>query len=169
VGDACRALRQASAEESLIKNKEGKTMGYNILVVEDTRDWRVKLVGYLLEEGEYNVTEAEDYETATELIRNQPLDVALIDIRLIDWDERNAQGMQLLRQLDEVSEINGTQSIVITGYGSAGLMREAFRDHKVVDFIEKQAFDPDEFRTIVLRAAVTARELRGEIIDRKYK
>jgi DNA-binding NtrC family response regulator len=144
-------------------------MAYNVLVVEDTIDWRTKLVGYLIEEGEYNIFEAEDYETATRLLQDQALDVALIDIRLVDWDERNEQGMQLLRQLDEISESNGTQSIVITGYGTSDRMREAFRDHKVVDFIEKQSFDPEEFKKTVLEAAETARELRGEIIDRKYK
>jgi DNA-binding NtrC family response regulator len=143
-------------------------MAYNVLVVEDTPDWRAKLVGYLVEEKEYNVYEAGDYETATELIENQPLDVALIDIRLIDWDEKNEQGMELLRQLDEVAAVNGTQSIVVTGYGTGERMREAFRDHQVVDFIAKQKFNPQEFKKTVLEAAERAHAARGEIIDKKY-
>lgn len=144
-------------------------MTYSVLVVEDTPDWRAKLVGYLIEdEEEYNIFEADDYETATQLLQEQPLDVALIDIRLVDWDETNEQGMQLLRELDEISDLNGTQSVIITGYGTKDRMREAFRDHQVVDFIEKQRFDPEEFRTIVRRAAEKACRRRGEIIDKKY-
>jgi DNA-binding NtrC family response regulator len=144
-------------------------MAYNVLVVEDTPDWRVKLVGYLLAEGEYNIFEAEDYETATKLLEEQPLDVALIDLRLVDWDEQNDQGMELLRQLDHVSQENGTQSIVITGYGTKERMREAFRDHIVVDFIAKRTFDPDEFKRTVLQAAETACVLRREITGKRYK
>ena len=143
-------------------------MAYNVLVVEDTPDWRAKLVGYLVETGEYNVHEAGDYETAAGVIEDQPLDVALIDIRLIDWDEKNEQGMELLQQLDEVAEINGTQAIVVTGYGTQERMREAFRDHGVVDFIAKQKFDPEEFKRTVLEAAERAHEVRGEITDKKY-
>jgi hypothetical protein len=47
-------------------------------------------------------------------------------------------------------------------------MREAFRDHQVVDFIEKQHFDPKEFKEIVMRAARKARRRRGQIIDENY-
>jgi len=144
-------------------------MVYNVLVVEDTADWRAKLVGYLIQEGVYVVFEAADLETAVELLESQPLDVAIIDIRLVDWDELNDQGMKLLRQLDEISDINGTQAIIITGYGTKDRMREAFRDREVVDFIEKKHFHPDEFKRSVLKAVQTARELRAEIIDRELK
>ena len=144
-------------------------MAYNVLVVEDTPDWRTKLIGYLVEdEEEYDIFEADDYETATALLQEQSFDVALIDIRLVDWDEENEQGMQLLRELDEIADLNGTQSAIITGYGTKDRMREAFRDHPVVDFIEKQRFDPDEFKMIVREAAEKACRRRAEIIDRKY-
>lgn len=143
-------------------------MAFNVLVIEDTPDWRAKLVGYLIEEEEYNIHEADNYEKASELLKKQPFDVAVVDIRLVDWDERNEQGMQLLRELDEIAEINGTQAIVITGYGTRDRMREAFRDHRVVDFIEKQRFNPEEFKTTVLEAARKAFQRRGEIIDEKY-
>jgi DNA-binding NtrC family response regulator len=145
-------------------------MAYNILVVEDTPDWRKKLVGYLIGAGEeeFNIYEADNYESASQLLKKQPLDVVVMDIRLVDWDEKNEQGMQLLRELDEVASLNGTQSIVITGYGTKERMREAFRDHQVVDFIEKQRFDPEEFKAMVLKAAENAFQKRGEILDNKY-
>lgn len=139
-------------------------MSYNILVVEDTPDWRGKLVGYLIEEGEYNVVEAHNYKTATELLYKDPYDVVLLDLRLIDWDERNEQGMQLLCELDSIAELNGTQAIVITGYATRQRMRVAFRDHQVVDFIEKQRFDPQEFKATVLQAAHRAYDRRAEIL-----
>jgi DNA-binding NtrC family response regulator len=143
-------------------------MAYNILVIEDTPDWRAKLVGYLIEEGEYNIHEADNYESASELLQEQPFDVAVVDIRLVDWDEKNEQGMQLLRELDEIADINGTQAVVITGYGTKDRMREAFRDHDVVDFLEKQHFDPEEFKATVLKAAQMAFRRRGKIIDKKF-
>jgi DNA-binding NtrC family response regulator len=144
-------------------------MAYNLLVVEDSLDWRTKLVGYLIEDGEeHNIFEAGDYETATQLLQKQPFDVVLIDIRLVDWDETNEQGMQLLRALDEISNVNATQSVVITGYGTKDTMREAFRDHQVVDFIEKQRFDPEEFKMIVHGAAQKAYRRREAIIENKF-
>ncbi|MFH1636457.1 MAG: response regulator [Chloroflexota bacterium] len=144
-------------------------MSYNVLVIEDTPDWRSKIVGYLVETGEYNLKEADDYQTAIELLDNDPFDVAIVDIRLVDWDETNEQGMKLLNKLDEIAEINGTQSIVLTGYATKERMREAFRDHQVVDFIEKQRFSPQEFKDTVLSAAKKAFDRRGEIIENKYQ
>jgi hypothetical protein len=47
-------------------------------------------------------------------------------------------------------------------------MREAFRDHQVVDFIEKQRFNPKEFKRIVREAGEKAYRRRGEITDKKY-
>ena len=143
-------------------------MAYNVLVIEDTPDWRTKLVGYLIEEGEYDILEADDYETASALLQREPFDVAVVDIRLVDWDDTNEQGMQLLRELDELAEINGTQAVVITGYGTKERMREAFRDHQVVDFIEKQHFAPEEFKATVLKAAEKAFRRRGEILDERF-
>jgi DNA-binding NtrC family response regulator len=143
-------------------------MRYNILVVEDTPDWRTKLVGYLIEEDEYKVFEAANYESASELLQTQPFDAALLDIRLTDWDETNEQGMQLLREVDEIREINGTQAIVITGYGTKDRMRRAFRDHQAVDFIEKAHFDPEEFKATVQEAAARAYLRRGEIIAKRF-
>jgi DNA-binding NtrC family response regulator len=142
-------------------------MAYNVLVVEDTSDWRMKLVGYLVETGQYDIQEADNYEKASRLIQHQPFDVAVVDIRLVDWDEKNEQGMQLLRELDEAAWANGTQSIVITGYGTKERMRTAFRDHQVVDFIEKQHFSPKEFKMRVLEAAQKASGRRREILAKK--
>ena len=147
--------------------EEGTKMAYNILVIEDHRDWRTKLVGYLLEEGEYNILWADNYENASELLQKRPFDVVTVDIRLVDWDEKNEQGMQLLRELDEITTAAGTQAIIITGYGTSTLMREAFRDYQVVDFIGKRYFDPQEFKAVVLEAAKKACRRRGEILDSK--
>jgi DNA-binding NtrC family response regulator len=143
-------------------------MAYNILVVEDTSDWRRKLVGYLVEEGEYSVLEADNYRKASELIQRVPFDVVVLDIRLTDWEEKDEHGMQLLRELDPVADMNGTRAIMITGYGTIDRMREAFRDHQVVDFIEKQHFSPKEFKTTVLKAAEQARLKREETMGGKY-
>ena len=143
-------------------------MSYNILVVEDTPDWRTKMVGYLIEEGEYDVAEAKDYETARKLLHEELFDVVLLDIRLTDWDECDEQGMQLLRELDSIAELNGTQAIVITGYPTMYRMREAFRDHHVVDFLMKQHFDPQEFKATVLEATHRAYSSRAEILEKRY-
>jgi len=144
-------------------------MAYNVLIVEDTPDWRAKLVGYLVQdEEEYNIFEAGDYETALQILDDQPLDVAVIDIRLVDWDETNEQGMLLLKELDRIADVNGTQAIVITGYGDKQKMRTAFRDYRVIDFIEKHWFKPVEFKETVRKAAEEAYRAREEVIDTKY-
>jgi DNA-binding NtrC family response regulator len=143
-------------------------MVYNALIVEDTWEWRTKLADYLIEEGEYNVFEAADYKTATKLLQEQPFDVVTVDLRLVDWDQTDEEGMKLLEEIAEIGQGNGTQAIVITGYGTMERMHRAFRDHQVFDFIGKMDFDPREFKENVRKAAEKAYEIRSEIFDRQH-
>jgi DNA-binding NtrC family response regulator len=137
-------------------------VAYNVLVVEDTPDWRVHLIHYLIEdEEEYGIFEAETYESAIRLLREQPFDVVTVDLRLVDWDTTDEGGMELLEEIDEIRQRNGTQAIVITAYGTMERMRQAFKDHQVFDFIEKTCFNPWGFCETVRRAAEQAYRMRS--------
>jgi len=138
-----------------------------ILVVEDRSDWRKKLTGILKEEG-YSVREAANYDKAVSLLQKHVFDLVLLDLRLVDWNERDFKGMDLLNDLDKLADEQGTNVIIITGYGTAEHARKAFKDHHVFDFLTKAKFDLQEFKTLVAEAIENAYAKRGDILDEKW-
>ena len=125
-----------------------------ILIVEDYADWRELLSGMLRREG-HEVETAETLQRARDFIReNKDLDLAILDIRLVETDESNEDGMQLL------SEIHNHQGfarvIMISGHGTMEKQRRAFREFKAFDFFRKEQFDSEEFRLGVQEAVEEA-------------
>ncbi len=86
---------------------------YHILVVDDQKNWQRALKDLLEGDLGCKVSIAETFEKAKEMIR-QNFDLAVLDVRLIDEQVFNVQGLALLRQIE--SEFPTTKSIVITGY-----------------------------------------------------
>lgn len=69
----------------------------------------------------------------------------VLDIRLDEADQTNIEGMDLLQTLN--SHLGEAVTILmLTGYGTKAQMREAFKDYRVADFLEKQTFDNVRFR-----------------------
>lgn len=132
-----------------------------ILVVDDLADWRKTMTEILKNEG-YDVVSASSFDKAAALLAKEAFDVAIIDIRLVDWDTRNKQGIQLL---DKVSPELGTQVIIATAYGTVETAREAFRDYGVFDYLVKQKWNPGEFRKKVREAVRVARSKKADTIS----
>ncbi|MBN1933457.1 MAG: response regulator [Anaerolineae bacterium] len=86
-----------------------------ILVVDDLSDWRATLRGMLREEG-YEVHVADSSSSALALLESDSFDLALLDVRLDETDEDNAEGLSLA---SEISHRWPTVKIaIITGYGT---------------------------------------------------
>ena len=84
-----------------------------ILIVDDFADWRELLRGLLQREG-YSVHSAATLHEAREYVdQSKDLDLAILDIRLIETDETNEDGMRLLREIHERQTF--TKVIMITG------------------------------------------------------
>ena len=125
-----------------------------ILIVEDFADWRELLQDLLQREG-YDVKSAATLQEAQDHIDQAgDLDLAILDIRLVETDETNQDGMVLL---DEIREHRSfTQVIMITGHGTMESQRKAFREYHAFDFFRKEQFDSEEFRQAVREAVEKA-------------
>lgn len=91
----------------------GIRAGGTVLVVDDADNWRSTLIR-LLEGRGHTVYAAASYEEALVLLRRHPIDVAVLDIRLIDSDELNQDGLRLARQV--VALYPRAATILLTGF-----------------------------------------------------
>ena len=92
-----------------------------ILIVDDEASVAFFLREGLKDLGEgYDVDTTGSAESALERINCQPFDLAVIDYRL-----PGLNGLDLIKQLNDVCP--GTQTILITAYGSPELEDEAYR------------------------------------------
>jgi CheY-like chemotaxis protein len=84
-----------------------------ILVVEDYWNWRDFLKCVLEEEGHQVRTASTHSEAQTEL-RRRDFDVVILDMRLVDTEKYNVQGMALLKQIKQQTPQTG--AVILTGY-----------------------------------------------------
>ena len=137
-----------------------------ILIVEDYADWQELLGGILRREG-HDVQTAGDLKAARDLIRNtKDLDLAILDIRLVETDASNEDGMKLLAEIHHQTRF--TRVIMISGHGTMEKQRKAFREFRAFDFFRKEQFDSDEFRRGVQEAVAEAARERSRSKDTEY-
>ncbi|HQU83459.1 MAG TPA: response regulator, partial [Pyrinomonadaceae bacterium] len=122
-----------------------------ILILDDSDEWKVTL-RLLLENAGYYVDVAASLEEAQSYLQNSFYHVAIFDIRLVDSDTKNIQGLELLEELYQNKMLGDMKIIVFSAYGTKELMRETFRQYRVTDFLEKDNFDGTDFITTVKNA-----------------
>jgi two-component system response regulator RegX3 len=91
---------------------ESRIIG-RILVVDDQDNWREALTSLLSTEG-YEVRAVSCFEDAAEEISQGVFDVVVLDVRLMDTDVFNVQGLELLRLAK--GQEKAPRAMVITGY-----------------------------------------------------
>lgn len=113
-----------------------------ILVLDDLENWRDQQVETLSKGGFY----AESASTVDEALRRLTENyyhVLIVDIRMVDSDQGNKEGIDLLGELDKRG-LSGTITVIVhSAYGTPERMRKAFRYHKVADFLSKDNFHQD--------------------------
>ncbi len=134
----------------------------DVLIIEDTQEWREMLRNLLEAEG-YRVFEASTAAEAMELLTSRPFHLALVDISLRYQDESDESGMHLLAAMKKHGLDRVVRSIVISGYGTRRRMRRAFVDYDVADFIPKEEFDTEEFLAIVQRVFETEIKINPDL------
>lgn len=137
-----------------------------ILIVEDYADWRELLSGLLQREGHQveavaTLDEARGYFDST-----KDLDLAILDIRLVETDEANEDGLRLLSEIQACRSF--TRVIMITGHGTMETQRRAFREFHAFDFFRKEQFDSREFREGVREAVQEAARERKAWKEKDY-
>jgi DNA-binding NtrC family response regulator len=137
-----------------------------VLVVDDYSDWRDLLCGMLEREG-LSVESAASLEEALAYIdENKDLDLVILDIRLVEAEENNEDGMRLLAEIR--NRLSFTRVIMVTGYGTMETQRKAFRDFQAFDFFSKAQFDSEEFRRAFQEAVEQAVRDRQAWKDKEY-
>ncbi len=111
-----------------------------ILVVDDDQRWRNTFHRFLNAEG-YSVTLTSSFQEAIEALEKGCFHLAVVDIRLVDWDKDNEEGLKILAHMKEMGLAEVTKSIVVTAYGTTARQRSAFKKYNVLDFIPKEGED----------------------------
>jgi DNA-binding response OmpR family regulator len=127
-------------------NRQGR-----VLIVDDLEKWRKELTVTLQREG----LSADSASTATEVLDRLSetlYHLLILDIRLVDSDPTNTEGIDLLRELDERGLSEATSVIILSAHGTPEQMRLAFKDYKVADFLSKNNFTKSLFLEIVQQA-----------------
>jgi CheY-like chemotaxis protein len=138
------------------------------LVVDDDQSW-LETLSEELEDHDYIVNRAASREEAEHLLRKHNYDVVVMDINLTDApsDDQNEpldkQGMELIQSMRRYAKKKDLAVVIVTGYGTPNIIREAFKKLGVEDILPKQDFKLDEFRAIVEKAtANTYLRMAGE-------
>ncbi|MEW6361919.1 MAG: sigma-54-dependent transcriptional regulator [Pyrinomonadaceae bacterium] len=128
----------------------------NILIVDDEQSYR-QLLTLVFESDGHSIRTASNGREALELIKAEPADVIITDVRMPDMD-----GIELLKSAREYQPDIGV--VLMTAFASVETAREAFK-LGADDFIQKP-FDVEELKLIV-RKTLEKQELIDE--NRAFK
>lgn len=137
-----------------------------ILIVEDNADWRDLLTGLLQREGHEVEAVASLPDGRAHVAAARDLDLAVVDIRLVEADETNEEGLSLLADIR--ARQPHTRVVMISGHATMGIQRRAFREFRAFDFFRKEEFDTDEFRRTVREAIEQAGRERAARKESDY-
>ena len=84
-----------------------------VLIVDDQDNWRTAL-RTLIEDANVRVTEASNFDEAKRLLTSARFDLVVLDVRLVDQDEFNVEGLDLLNLIH--AAIPDTKTVILTGY-----------------------------------------------------
>jgi DNA-binding NtrC family response regulator len=115
-----------------------------VLIVDDYSDWRNMLSGLIEREGHLVVSVSTREAALAYIDENKDLDLVILDIRLVETEENNEDGMRLLAEIRK--RLSFTRVIMVTGYGTMETQRKAFKEFQAFDFFRKAQFDSDDFR-----------------------
>lgn len=145
-----------------MKNKTAQHK-YSVLVIDDQKNWREVITDIL--DDEFKVVNASSYDEALEKIREQnpPFHVVVTDMRLVDEEAGNEDGLKLVEYLNQRGD--ETQTIVLTGYATISTAKRALSKLAVHEYLEKfssesSPFDINGFQKIVYQAAENAEQKR---------
>lgn len=111
-----------------------------ILVVDDQDNWRLALRVLLEGEG-YQIEEAGTFQQAKNSLASAQYDLVVLDVRLVDEQIFNVQGLELLQDIKQRSPL--TKTIIITGYPKDV---ESASNEANAMFFKGVRFEPKEFK-----------------------
>jgi DNA-binding NtrC family response regulator len=142
-----------------------------ILIVEDDDQWR-GILSEPLQDAGYAVTAVAGYQASREALEARAFDLVILDLQL-DEMAPTLEGERLLAHISQ--RYPGTPCIVVSGRGDIRVVRDAFKQFDIVDYIEKDRFDIPAFieatqsalRASALRAIADPGALR-QVLDEGF-
>lgn len=126
-----------------MRNEGGFMLRGTLLLVDNKPDF-LRTRAELLEQGGYRVLIASTVAEAKQILAENLIDLAIIDIRLEnDDDENDVSGLILAKKIP-----SWIPKMILTNYPTVNLVREAFRDIGAIDFIAKEEERPELFEAI---------------------
>ena len=113
------------------------------LIVDDIPEYVDTMEVYL--ENRFDVLTAQSLEEAKSLLKENPIDLAIIDIRLNEEDPDNKEGIDLLKWLRERMPEAGV--IVMSAYKEFDYAVEAL--NAGADYFMRKPIDPDELNSVI--------------------
>jgi two-component system response regulator HydG len=125
-----------------VKWKERERMKERILVVDDEQSHRTMLKAVLSKEG-YDISEADDGNSAVKAVEDESFDLILMDIRMTDMD-----GIEAMGEIKKMSP--SIPIIMMTAYASVKTAVEALKSG-AYDYLTKP-LDIDELKILIKKA-----------------
>lgn len=127
-----------------------------ILILDDLLSWRKELTNLLQKNG-YETYSVETVDQVLNAVQKDLYHVLILDIRMQEGDTTDSQGLALLKELSERGLTEALQVIILSAYGTNERVRQAFKEYKVADFLEKTDFFTDQSKLLnSVHAATTA-------------
>jgi DNA-binding NtrC family response regulator len=137
-----------------------------ILIVEDDDQWR-GILSEPLQDAGYAVTAVAGYQASREALEARAFDLVILDLQL-DEMAPTLEGERLLAHVSQ--RYPGTPCIVVSGRGDIRVVRDAFKQFDIADYIEKDRFDIPAFieaAESALRASADPAALR-QVLDEGF-
>lgn len=135
-----------------------------VLVVEDDAGWR-SILSELLTDAGMEIRVCSSYGDALGALRRETFSLAVVDLSLtaeVVWDDSansdSLEGYSLLAN----THTAGIPTIVVSGVVGVDEIQRAYNEHSVFAYLEKQAFDRNNFRRLV-REAIAAGSTISEL------
>jgi ActR/RegA family two-component response regulator len=142
---------------------------WQVLVVDDEPVWLDELAE-ILENAGYLARKAATYGEALQWLEREAFQLAVVDVNLADapvdekGEPRDTSGMDIISEIRQRAMEQDMSVIIVTGYGTFNVAREAFKKLGVLDVIPKQNFDLKEFRSLAADAiSRTVNKMPGPI------
>ena len=153
--------RQKTKAKGQAMIKKGK-----ILIVDDNPSFR-DAYSLILEMKGFEVLTAEDYPSAVALIEQHYFHAATIDVRLIDDDKNNEQGMEFIKKLKDVGE--GTRGIISTAYPRSDRYKRAYKELDAFDFLDKGELETGRLVKAIEEAVEEAKSVREANVEDRLR
>ncbi len=132
-------------------------LNHRILIVDDDPSWQELLSESIQEAGvgPYTLHVASSRAEAETLLDRQHFHLAFVDLRLRE-EARELEGKQVAARI--VAQDEGTSVVIVTGHADVETALTALKEWKVLDFVLKDAWDPEKVIQVARVGIPVARE-----------